>query len=429
MANRYQKSQEMLQRALKSIPLGTQTFSKSKVQYPYGVSPFFIQKGNGAYVWDVDGNKYIDFVGSLYTILLGYNDSDVIEAVKKQLDEGTIFSLPHPIEMEVAEKIIEMVPCAEMVRFGKNGSDVTSGAIRIARAYTKRDHVVVGGYHGWHDWYIGSTSRSLGVPQSTIDLTHRFNFNSIESLYDLFKKYPDQIAAVILEPTNVELPKDGFLEEVKKITHKNGALLIFDEIVTGFRFANGGAQELFGVIPDLATFGKGMSNGYPLSALVGRADLMKILEDAFFSFTFGGETLSLAAALATMNKIQKESVPEKLKAKGQRVVDGLNKLISKYSLENVFGVSGHPSWSFLLIKDSGKYSNLKIKTLLMQEMLQRGILTLGNHTISYAHSDEDINVLLNSYDEIFNLIKKALGNQNLDEYLKCEPLVSVFKVR
>lgn len=167
MSQRYQNSENLLEKALKIIPLGTQTFSKSKTQYPHGVSPYFIQKGNGSRVWDVDGNEYIDFINALASITLGYNDPDVNTAVKQQLELGTIFSLPHPIEIEVAEKITKLVPCAEMVRFGKNGSDATSGAIRLARAYTKRDHIIVCGYHGWHDWYIGSTSRNLGVPEST----------------------------------------------------------------------------------------------------------------------------------------------------------------------------------------------------------------------------------------------------------------------
>ena len=307
-AERYKSSRQMLERALKTIPLGSQTFSKSKTAYPEGVSPHFIKRGDGSHVWDVDGNEYIDFVNGLASITLGYNDPDVTEAVKAQLEEGTIFSLPHEIEIKVAEKIIEMVPCAEMVRFGKNGSDATAGTIRLTRAYTKRDHVAVCGYHGWQDWYIGSTSRNLGVPSSVRDLTHSFTYNDLDSIEQLFKKYSDQVAAVIIEPMNSTEPNNGFLEGVKGLTQKNGALLIFDETITGFRYANGGAQEYFGVIPDLAIFGKGMANGYPVSVVTGRAEIMKLMEEVFFSFTFGGETLSLAAALTTMTKLQQEPV-------------------------------------------------------------------------------------------------------------------------
>ena len=278
----------MLARARRTIPLGTQTFSKSYTQYPHGVSPYFIARGKGSHVWDIDGNEYVDFVNALCSVTLGYGDTDVDSAVRTQLDDGVIFSLPHPIETEVAEAIVEMVPCAEAVRFGKNGSDATSGAIRLARAYTKRDRVAVCGYHGWQDWYIGSTARSAGVPDAVKQLTHSFAYNDLESLNRLLDAHPNDFAAVILEPMNVTYPKPGFLESVRELTEQRGIILIFDETITGFRFANGGAQELFGVTPDLATFGKGLANGYPLSAIAGRSDIMKLMEEIFFSFTFGG---------------------------------------------------------------------------------------------------------------------------------------------
>ncbi len=268
---RYAKSTEMHERALKTIPLGSQTFSKSRTQYPVGVSPLFIQRGKGSHVWDVDGNEYIDYVNGLAAITLGYADPDVNEAVEKQLHDGIIFSLPHPLEFQVAEKIREMVPCAEMSRFGKNGSDATSGAIRLARAHTNRDRVAMCGYHGWQDWSIGSTARHRGVPKAVRELTHTFSYNNIDSLDALLKKHPGEFAAVILEPMNFEAPRDAFLQKVRELAHKNGALFILDETITGFRLANGGAQQLFGVTPDLATFGKGMANGFPVSAVSGKA--------------------------------------------------------------------------------------------------------------------------------------------------------------
>ena len=425
----YKKSEELLARALKSIPLGTQTFSKSKTQYPHGVVPFYIQSAKGSKVWDVDGNEYVDFISALGSISLGYNDPDVLDAVKAQLEEGTIFSLPHPIEIYVAEKMIELIPCAEMVRFGKNGSDATAGAVRLARAYTKRDYVVVCGYHGWQDWYIGSTARNLGVPKATQDLTIKFEYNNIESLNMLFKKYPDKIACVIMEPMNFEHPKDDFLNKVKELTHKNGALLIFDETVTGFRYSLGGAQELFNVIPDLATFGKGMANGYPISAVVGRENVMKLMEEIFFSFTFGGETLSLAASLATMTKIENKPVIETIRNSGQKILDGINNLINQNNLGDIFKIGGQPTWTILSIKDTEKYCSWTIKTLYMQEMLKRGILTIGSHETTYAHSDEDINKLLKAYSEVFPIIKESISNNRVIELLKCEPLVPLFKLR
>lgn len=429
MSERYHRSEELLERALRSIPLGSQTFSKSITQYPRGVSPLFLTRGQGSHVWDPDGNEYIDFVNALAAITLGYNDPDVTAAVKAQIDNGVIFSLPHPLESEVAEKIVEMVPCAEAVRFGKNGSDATAGAIRLARAYTGRDHVAVCGYHGWQDWYIGSTTRSLGVPAAVRELTHSFTYNDFASLQQLFEKWPGQIAAAILEPMNVYEPEDGFLYHVKELTQKNGALLIFDEIITGFRFSNGGAQEHFGVIPDLATFGKGMANGYPISAVAGRAEIMRLMEEVFFSFTFGGEALSLAAALATMKKLQGQPVVETLRARGRRIVEGIQTLIGRYEMDQILSIGGNPVWTFLMIKDTGRYDQWDIKTLFLQEMFARGILTLGTHNMSYTHSDEDISRLLGAYDEVFPLIKHAVEKQNLEEYLKCERLKPIFGVR
>jgi len=429
MCDRYQKSEHLLQRALKTIPLGTQTFSKSKTQYPFGVSPYFIERAQGSHAWDVDGNEYIDFINSLAAVTLGYNDPDVTKAVQAQLQQGTIFSLPHPIEVLVAEKIVEVVPCAEMVRFGKNGSDATSGAIRVARAYTRRDRVAVCGYHGWHDWYIGSTARDLGIPAATKALTHKFLYNDIESLHQLFQEYPGEIAAVILEPMNVFFPKDDFLGKVKELTHQNGSLLVFDETITGFRYAIGGSQEYFGITPDLATFGKGLANGYPVSALTGKAEIMQVVEDIFFSFTFGGETLSLSAALATINKLQREPVIQTMTARGEAIVTDVQALIDRYDIGHIFSLSGHPTWSFLLIKDIAPYSQWQIKTLFLQEMFARGILTLGTHNLSYGHAETDVHSLLAVYEEVLPLIGALVDNKELESYLRCQPLEPLFKVR
>ncbi len=425
----FHKSEQYLARAERTIPLGSQTFSKSKTQYPYGVSPYFITRASGSRVWDLDGNEYIDFVNSLASVTLGYQNPDVTEAVRAQLEFGVIFSLPHPIEAEVAELICEMVPCAEMVRFGKNGSDATAGAIRLARAYTSRDRVAVCGYHGWQDWYIGSTARNRGVPKATRDLTHSFTYNDIESLRRLFEEHPGEFAAVILEPMNVIYPQAGFLQAVKELTHAHGALLVFDETITGFRFSNGGAQALFGVTPDLATFGKGLANGYPVSAVAGSRQVMKLMEEIFFSFTFGGEALSLAAARATLNKLKGDGVCARLATKGAMLQGSLGKLITECKLENTFSVSGHPSWIFMNIKDSDGINAFEIKTLYMQELIERGFLTFGTFNMSDAHSDQDIAALLKAHQEVLPIIGKALREGSVRNYLRCEPLQPLFKLR
>jgi glutamate-1-semialdehyde 2,1-aminomutase len=429
MKHKYTKSENALGEALKTIPLGAQTFSKSITQFPFGVSPYFAVKAEGSKIWDIDGNEYIDFINSLASITLGYNDPDVNLAVENQLKKGVIFSLSTELERRVAEAIVEMVPCAEMVRFGKNGSDATSGAIRLARAYTGKDYVLVCGYHGWQDWYIGSTNRDLGVPQAVKDLTLKFIYNDINSLKSKFEEFKGKIAAVILEPINIELPKDNFLEQVKEITHANGAILIFDETITGFRYSNGGAQEYFNVIPDLATFGKGLANGYPLSAVAGRKEIMKLMEDIFYSFTFGGETLSLAASLTILEKLKNENIIQRLFYIGNYLMDRLRKLISNYNLGNIFGIEGLPVWTFFTIKDTKFHSIWQLKTLYMQIMLENGILIYGTHNISYAHSESDIDCLMEVYEKYFKIVTEIESKNNILDHLKCEPLVPLFKVR
>lgn len=425
----FKRSEALLERALRTIPLGTQTFSKSKTQYPYGVSPYYIARGKGARVWDVDGNEYSDFINSLAAVTLGYCDPDVDRAVSDMMHNGVVFSLPHPIEIEVAEELVKLIPSAEMVRFGKNGSDATAGAIRAARAFTGRDHVAVCGYHGWQDWYVGATLRNKGVPGATRALTHVFRYNDIDSLHSVLNAQSGGFAAVILEPMNIEQPRDGFLAEVKELTHRHGALLVFDEVVTGFRLHIGGAQSLFGVIPDLSAFGKGLANGYPVSAVVGRAEVMREMEEVFFSFTFGGETLSLAAALATLHKLQNQPVIDQLRRTGESVVSMVTGLVAQFGLEVCCSVSGHPAWSFLSLRDVGDVGMWGLKTLLLQEMFAHGVLTLGTHNISYAHADEDLKRLRRGYEAAFARMREAIDGRPLRELLRCEPIQPLFRVR
>lgn len=429
MNPRYTKSTEFLKRACKTVPLGSQTFSKSKVQYPVGAAPFFIEKGQDATVWDIDGNQYTDFVNGLLAIFLGYNDADVNKAVEEQMKKGTIFSLPGTLETEVAEMLVNLIPCAEMVRYGKNGSDATSGCIRLARAFTGRDRVAVCGYHGWQDWYIGTTARNKGVPESTRKLSHSFVYNDIESLHKLFKEFPDQFAAVIMEPMNVSEPTKNFLGEVKELAHKNGALFILDEVITGFRFAKGGAQELFGVTPDLASFGKGMGNGYPISAVVGRADIMHLMEEIFFSTTLGGELLSLAASRAVIQKIQREPVVEHIHRIGKQVIEGATAVVKKFDLGNHIEVKGHPAWSFMTIKDFDGISQWEVRTLFLQEMFKNGIFSNGSHNISYAHQDSHVKQLLQAYDKTLPVIAQAIKERNIKKYLEGEVLEPLYRVR
>lgn len=428
MSTRYRRSEELLEQALRVIPLGSQTFSKSITSLPFGISPYFVDHARGSRLWDVDGNEYVDFVNGLACVTLGYCDPEVDAAVRQQMESGVTFSLPHRLETDVAEMLVDMIPCAEKVRFAKNGTDATSGAIRVARAYTGRERVAVCGYHGWQDWYIGSTSRDLGVPAGVKALTHPFRYNDVASLQTVLDAHPGEFAAVMLEPMNSEFPRDGFLEQVRDATHRHGAVLVFDETITGFRYSLGGAQQELGVVPDMATFGKGIANGYPLSALVGRAIYMDLVEQVFFSGTFGGETLSLAAAKATLTKLRSQPVIDALRTQGRKILEGVDAIIASVGLGGTLAISGHPSWSFLQFKD-GAFSKWHVKTFFLQEVFKRGIYTLGTHNLSYAHTDSDIASLLDCYRAVFPLIKSSIDSGSLDDRLECAPLVPLFTTR
>ncbi|OIO08703.1 hypothetical protein COX67_04305 [Candidatus Falkowbacteria bacterium CG_4_10_14_0_2_um_filter_36_22] len=758
---RFNKSHQFFKKANKIIPLASQTFSKSYLQYIKGQAPLFAVRAKGARIWDIDGNKYIDFINGLLPVILGYQNLAVDDAINRQLKKGIVFSLSSPLEYELAELLIKHIPCAEMVRFGKNGSDVTTGAVRLARATTGRDHVAacydketeiltksgfkkfkdlddneivatlnpntgyleyhqiyakikyyftgkmihflgqrvdllvtpdhriyrkfrlrtghhfkiedandalkrktitqmtsmckwkgkiknkfsilkinqtrpakgvnffsvkefvrfmgwylsegfcieqkrgryevciaqdeknerksqeiftvikklgfkpyrnnhhicfnskelvqylkqfgrckdkyipewiknlpkdclsifadtmikgdgtfengrirkfystsrklidgmqelllkIGysttiseykntgfsknkiyhlnisqerflgcwskekyykgnvycisvpnhiilvrrngkiiwsgncGYHGWHDWYIGSTARNLGVPKSTQKLTHKFEYNNIKSLEKIFKENKNKVAAVIMEPMNYIEPEKNFLQKVKTLAHKNGALLIFDEVITGFRFSLGGAQKLFGVTPDLAAFGKSMANGMPISALVGKKKYMKKIEDIFYSFTNGGETLSIAAAIATIKEMEKKKVIEHIWKLGAYLIKETDKLIKKNNLEEVIKIKGKPCWSLMFAYPYGKYSDLEIKSYLQQELIQAGFLWYGQHNMSFSHTKKDISGLVSAYANIFPKLKELLDKDKLRGALNGEPITNIFKVR
>ncbi|MFA5317869.1 MAG: aminotransferase class III-fold pyridoxal phosphate-dependent enzyme [Patescibacteria group bacterium] len=429
MPKKFTKSQQLFNKTSKSIPLASQTFSKSYLQYVRGQAPLFITHGSGSHVWDVDGNKYVDMINGLLPVILGYQYKAVDDAIKNQLNKGIIFSLPSPLECELARILIKHIPCAEMVRFGKNGSDVTSGAVRLARAITGRSHIACCGYHGWHDWYIGTTVRNLGVPKETQKLTHSFKYNDVDSLKEVFRKNKNRIAAVIMEPMNYVDLRPGFLQQVKKITHDKGALLIFDEIITGFRYDLGGAQKLFRITPDLATFGKAMANGMPIAALVGKKKYMKHAEDIFYSFTMGGEALSLAAAIATIKELEQKKVIKYIWKLGKYLQDNTNNFLKENKLDEIIKVRGKPCWQVFIIKPSGKFSDLEIKSYLQQEILQAGFLWYGQHNMSFSHTKKDMDRLLGVYKKVFKNLKGLIDSGRLRGELRGQPITNIFKVR
>ena len=384
-------------------------------------------RGQGSHVWDVDGNEYIDWSMGLGPVILGHNYDAVSQAVVRQIGEGTAFSLPHPLELEVAELLLDLIPCAEMVRYGKNGSDVTSGAVRLARAFTGRDIIVCCGYHGWQDWYIGTTTRNLGVPEVVRELTVPFTYNDFPSLERIMTAKRGRVAAVIMEPVGVLEPQDGFLEGVREITRNEGALVIFDEVITGFRMVLGGAQQHFAVKPDLACFGKALANGYPLAAVVGRQDLMKLFDDVFFSFTFGGEALSLAAAAATIREMREKNVIAHLWEQGSRLKDGYNVLAREVGIHRFTSCEGLPPRTVVMFKNEEGEESLLLKSLFQQECVKRGILFTGSHNICYSHSNADVDRTLRAYRAAMQILAAAIQTGDARQRLEGEPLQPVFR--
>jgi glutamate-1-semialdehyde aminotransferase len=375
-------------------------------------------------VWDVDGNEYLDFSMAVGPLSLGYCYPAVDEAIRAQLSDGITFSLMHPLEVEVAELVREVVPGAESVRYSKTGADVTSAAVRLARAFTGREKVLCCGYHGWHDWFLATTDRSAGVPAAVRDLTFTIPYNDIEAA---LASIDAETACVILEPTTFEPPKPGYLEGLRRACDERGALLVFDEMWTGFRLTLGGAQQHFGVRADLACFSKAVANGMPLSILTGRRDVMALLErDVFFFTTFGGEALSLAAARATIEEIRAKDVPAHLARLGRRLKDGYNALARELSLEPATACVGFDCRTIVTFSPSAG-NPLVLKSLVQQELLRRRILWQGFHNLSFSHSDADVDEALEAYREVLAVLKGAIELGDARRRLLGEPVEPVFR--
>lgn len=418
-------SDALYSRAVQLIPSATQTLAKGPSQYIKGVAPKYLRKGKGSRVWDVDGNEYLDYNMAIGPLSLGYCYEAVDNAIKEQLQDGITFSQMHPLEVEVAELLHEIIPNAESIRFSKTGADVTSAAVRLSRAYTGKSKVLCCGYHGWHDWYISVTDRNKGIPDAIKDLSFTFNYNDIESLID---SIDDDTACVILEPFVFEAPKENFLSKIREICDAHGVLLIFDEMWTGFRIAVGGAQEYFGVHADLACFSKAVANGMPISIITGRKDILSLLEkEVFFYTTFGGEALSLAATKATINELRNKQVPLYLREMGKLLKDGFNNIAASLSMEYV-KCTGFDCRTIVNFDGASAGANsLEMKSLVQQELIKHGILWGGFHNISFSHSKDDIEYTLSVYKKVLPLLKEAVESGNVRNFLKGEPVEPVFR--
>ena len=422
----FKKSEELLERELKVSPLASQTFSKSYRYFCRGAAPSYMEHGNGCYIYDVDGNKFVDFMCALGPITIGYNEPAINEAVINQVNKFASGSLQSELEVELAETLCEIIPCAESVRFVKNGSDATTAAIRLARAYTGREVVLMSGYHGMHDWSIGASVNNKGVPKAVCELTKNFEYNNLVDLEEKLNK--NQVAAVILEPIQSNGPKAGYLEKVKELTHKHGAILIFDEVVSGFHYALGGAQEMFKVTPDLVAFGKGMGNGYPISAVAGRKDLLAQIErGVFISTTFGGDSIAMAAALATLKILEQPGVYEHITKIGTMLRTGIQERIDEYNLNDVLSVSGLPAHCGIAFEGHGSLSYLDIQSVYSQTMIQNGILIFAIYFLNMHHTEFEAQAYLDATDKAFALIRKAVDNDSVDDILIGGKVDPVFK--
>jgi glutamate-1-semialdehyde 2,1-aminomutase/spore coat polysaccharide biosynthesis protein SpsF len=423
------QSAAWLARSQKVIPGAAQTFSKGRSQYVQGAAPVFLERGQGCRVWDVDGNEYIDYVQALLPNILGYAHPEVNAAFTSQAAAGHSFSLPHPVEVRLAERLTCLIPCAEMVRFGKNGSDATAGAVRVARACTGRDRVACCGYHGWQDWYIGSTTRNAGVPAAVCGLTHPFPYNDLGKLGQVLEEHPGEFAAVILEPVNFTEPLPGYLRGVKDLAHKHGALLIFDEICSGFHLGLGGAQKRFGVTPDLACFGKALGNGFPIACVCGRADVMKQFEEVFVSFTFAGEVASMAAALKVLDLLETTDALATLEAHGRVLQDGFNALAGQAGLAGRLECVGYPQWSLMRFKDGNGRDSLLLRSLFQQEAVKRGVLHLVTHNMTAAHDGAAVEQTLEAYAAVFKTLAGWLSDPDPARHLEGTMIEPIFRVR
>ncbi len=427
MTNQYPDitiSNALYERAQQVMFPVTQTMAKGPSQYVNGVAPKYLSRGKNAHVWDVDGNEFIDYNMAIGPVSLGYCYDRVDQAIQKQLKDGITFSLMHPLEVELSELIHRIIPNAEGVRIAKTGAEVCSAAVRVSRAFTGRKKVLCCGYHGWHDWYIGTTSRAEGIPAEIKELTSTFDYNNIESLR---AKLDEDVACVILEPFIFESPKNNFLQEVQYLCKANGTLLIFDEMWTGFRVAIGGAQEYFGITPDLAVYSKAFANGMPIALLTGRKDVLQLFEkDVFFYSTFGGEALSMAAAVATIQEMIDKNVPKTLAEKGKKLKEGYNELAAKYNLTTVTTCQGFDCRTIITFNASAG-DPLLLKSFVQQEMIKRGILWGGFHNVCFTHTEEDIDYTLKTYDKVLALLVEALKQPDIASLLRGKPVEAVFR--
>ncbi len=439
VGTRVPESTRLYERARQLIAGRTHLFGRRAELHAEGISPVYSHRQEGCRLWDVDGNEYLDFNLGAGSVLLGHAFPSVVQAVQEQAARGTGLTINHPLEIEAAEQLAEIIPCAEMVRFCKGGGESDMVAIRIARAATGRDKVAFCGYHGWHDWYLSANLAPgaalekhlmhgitpLGVPKSLEGATLAFEYNNLDSLRQLLEDHRGEVACVIMEAARTCTPGPGYLEGVRQLTRDHGVVLIFDEVVTGFRTALGGAQECFGVIPDMATFAKCISNGFALGAVVGKREIMKVALDSFISSVYWAEATGLAACKATLEEYRTRQVSAIIREIGQSFIEGLRRTLEELGLS--FKVIGLPSFPAMVFEGVPQEQSAAVATLYLQETARRGVIGGPGFMFCIQHSQSDLNQGLEKIGAALSVVGKALKEGAPLKYLECPVRQSGFR--
>jgi glutamate-1-semialdehyde 2,1-aminomutase len=430
----FSNSRALQAKAHRLIPGGAHTYAKGDDQY-HQQAPGFIVRGKGCHVWDLDGHEYIEYGMGLRAVTLGHAFDPVVEAAHKQMQLGTNFGRPAKIEVDLAEATLKILDGVDMVKFAKNGSDVTTAAVTLSRAHTGRDLVAICGDHPFFsvdDWFIGTTELNAGIPEAISRMTLKFRYNDLSDLRQLFDQHPNQIACVVLEPETVVPPAPNYLAQLKQLCEDRGAVLVFDETITGFRWHLAGGQGFHGVVPHLSTFGKALGNGFAIAALVGKREIMRLggLDHDqprvfLLSTTHGAETHALAAALEIIRIYRESHVVEFLWKQGERLRALLDRSIAENHLQDFFALAGRPCNLIFLTRDQDRQRSQTYRTLFMQELIRRGVIG-PSFVVSFSHSDADIDRTAEAVHGALVVYRKAI-DEGIEKYLEGRPIRPVYR--
>ena len=432
------RSMEIYERARHLIPGVSQLISRRPTMAALGYSPIYAARAKGCRIWDVDGNEYVDWMSAVGPIILGYADEVVDAAVREQIERGSVYSILHESSVELAEELVRLIPSAEMVRYAKGGGEACTVAVRIARGVTGRDKVLFCGYHGWHDWYLAANLggeklashllpgiEPTGVPKCLEGTALPFQYGDANRLEDLLKAHDGEVACIIMEPMRTDLPPPGYLEAVRDLATRHGAVLVFDEVSSGFRTALGGVQEYAGVTPDLSVFAKAISNGYPMAAIVGRREFMEPAGRMFISSAYWDDNIGIAAALTTLRELERRDAVAHFERLGSSFRERINRAAAAAGLPaSCVGVSSHPRIQFDV--DDPKLAK-KVSTLFVQENARRGVILSTGFFFNCAHDEEALDFTERAVSESFAVLAQGLGEGTVDELLQCQLQENLFR--